>query len=92
MITTLNSIFICLQQSAQKLITENKSLIVINTELVNQSKHAPYGIPLDRNEKIATSLPRPLLGLAVEVNNNVSSWIEGNVSELQQFPDHIGRL
>lgn len=66
-------------------MAENKSLILLNAELVTQSKQAPYGTPLARNEKIAASVPIPLLDLAVQVHNNVPSWVEQEFRELPNF-------
>lgn len=70
----------------------NKSLIMIYVELMNTSNQEPHGNPPARYEKIATSVPVHLIGLAVQVDNKVAYWDERELSELQHFSDHIARL
>lgn len=60
-----------LRKSEQKLMADNKGLILVNAELVNKSKQAPHGSPPARQEKIATSISIYLLAFALHVNNNI---------------------
>lgn len=75
MITALTSFVACLQKSQHYLITENKNLTVVSMELVNKSKQAQHDTPAARHEKVRISVLMHLLGLAVQVNNNVPSGL-----------------
>lgn len=50
---------------------ENISLILDSAKLANKSEKAVHGTPPAKQEKIATLLPRYLVGLKIKVNNNV---------------------
>lgn len=75
MITSIISTVPFLQQSEQKLITEYKSLILARAYYGNKSVPAPYGTPPVREEKITSSVPIPILGIELQVDNNVPSLV-----------------
>lgn len=92
MITALTSTATCLQQPEHKLWAENKSLIPVSTELLNQWEKAPHGAPPARHDEIDTSVPIHLLRCSLQVNSHVPSLSKQEFSELQHFPDHTARM
>lgn len=82
---TLTSILTCLQGSQHKIMTENRTLTMLSTELFDKAKQAPPSCPLARPEKIATSLHRHLLSFALKADTKVTSLAERRVRELKYF-------
>lgn len=87
-ITALTLTVTRLQQSKHKLMVEEKSFVLDNAEPMNKSKHAPHGIQPVRQEKIAISITRNILGHAIEEDIKVSCSVKRNVSKLHDFSDY----
>lgn len=73
-------------------MTKNKRFFLVKAELLNQWKQAPHGINLARHERIATSAPINSLNLTVQVDSEVVSWFEQEITDLQCFSDTNTRL
>lgn len=71
---------------------KNKSLIRVNPKLFKNSKQAQHGSPPAGHGKRDPSLSRLILSLTVEVDNNVTLWVEQGVSKLQNFSNCNARL
>lgn len=76
MIIALPSTGTCLQQCKNKVMAENKSIILVNVELVNKPKQALHGTLPARHERIATAVPVHLFRFAIRIDTNLSSWVE----------------
>lgn len=92
MIAALTCPVICWQPSEHKLMEENKSLILDGAKLVNKSKQAPHCTVTARHEIVAPSITVHLLSLAIQLESNVSSWVQQELNEIQLFSDHNCRL
>lgn len=66
-------------------MAENKSLILVDGELVKKSRQTPHRTSPDSLVMISTSPPKHLLDLAVEVDKRLPSWFAREVSRLQIF-------
>lgn len=82
MITALTFTVTCLQKPEHVLKAENKTLILVTADLPNKSKQAPHGSLPARRKKIVLSVPINLLGLAVQVDINVTTRVEREIGEL----------
>lgn len=57
-----------------------KILILVNAEVMEILKEAPHDTLPAKHEKIAASVPVHLLGLEVQVDNNIPSLVKQEVS------------
>lgn len=71
-----------LQKSEHSSKAENKTLILVGTEIVIESKQAQHGTPSANHEEIATWVPVHLTCPAVQVDNDVLSRVEREGSKL----------
>lgn len=67
-------------------------LIFVYAKLVNQSQHVPIISSASRYEKIADCVQSHLLGLAMEREGNVQSWVEKAIPKLELFSTRNIRL
>lgn len=75
-ITALTPTVASFRQCVRKLMEENKSLNLLNSELVNNSNQAPHGPSTARHEIFATSVLTHFLWFAVQVYYEVPCWVK----------------
>lgn len=80
MATTFTITVTLLEEFQHRVMNENKPLAMPHIELLTKLKPARRDSLAGRHEKIATSLPRHLFGVALEFDTNITSWVEGEIS------------
>lgn len=85
MLSVLGATVVFSLEGQWRLRDEHRSLILVNTELVNKSKNDFVGSTTSRDEKIASSISSPLLRLSMKLEGSVPSYPEKEDSKLQHF-------